>query len=120
PGHFDELKARDRTIDDFRGKVAEQAWWRYDRAIDYVSDFDVPVAMLLLPMLPSRGPDEALAEVAEARGFPVLNYNRLDLYPDLFEREHWFDYYHVGRSGVDLLTTLIGQDICPLLEKGRN
>lgn len=43
---------------------------------------------------------------------PVLNYNRPDLYPDLFDRSLWYDPNHVGRKGARLISERIGRDLC--------
>jgi len=119
PGRFDMLKTENVAVDAFRGSVAERAWQRFANAMEQLADFDVPVAMLLPPMLPLRAPDQALAEVAEEHGVPVLNYNKLDRYPELFERQNWFDYYHVDRNGAELLTGLVGEDICTAIENAK-
>lgn len=117
PGYYETLKTKNVSIDDFRGPAAERAWERFVWAMDYFSDFEGPVGLFLPPLLTFRAQDEALAEVAEARGLPVLNYNLMGRYPELFEREHWFDYYHLGESGAEMFTQLIGEDICSLIEK---
>ncbi len=119
PGHFEGLKTRRAEAGDFRGSRAERAFERFTWTKEHLAEFDVPFAMFLPPMLPDRAQDQALAETAITRDVPVLNLNRLDLYPELFEIEHWFDYYHVGRSGAELLTTRIGERICPLIEQAK-
>ena len=117
PDYFETLKARKVAVDDFRGPAAERAWQRFEWARDYFSDFEGPVGLFLPPLVTFRAQDEALAELAEVRNAPVLNYNQIDRYPGLFEREHWFDYYHLGESGADILTRLIGETICPLIQQ---
>lgn len=119
PGYFDMLKTENVAVDEFRGSVAERAWQRFANSMEQLAAFDVPIAMLLPPMLPLRASDQALAEVAEERGVPVLNYNRLDSYPELFERRNWFDYYHVDRNGAELLTDLVGEDVCTAIENAK-
>ncbi|MDH3662353.1 MAG: hypothetical protein OEU92_20380 [Alphaproteobacteria bacterium] len=119
PDHFERLKSDIPPVDNFLGPTAERAWKRFTWAMDHLADFDVPVALFLPPMLPHAAQDQALAETAEARGMPVLNYNQLDRYPELFDREHWFDYYHVAHSGAEILTRLLAQDICPLIETAK-
>jgi hypothetical protein len=117
PGYFEAMKSETQSVEALRGPIAERSWQRFDNAMQHLASFDVPIALFLPPMLPSRAEDMALAESASARGVPVLNYNRPNLYPELFEREHWFDYFHVGQSGAELLTASIGNDICPLIEQ---
>ncbi len=116
PDYFETLKARNIPVDDFRGPSAEMSWQRFEWAMEYFSVFDAPIGLFLPPLLTSRAQEMALAEMALARGLPVMNYNRLELYPELFEREHWFDYYHLGKSGAELFTQMIGEDICSLIE----
>ena len=120
PDYFETLKTREVAVDDFRGAMAERSWKRFEWAKDHLAAFDGPIALFLPPLLTFRAQDQALAEVATAEGAPVLNYNRSDLYPELFEREHWFDYYHVGESGAEMLTTMMGEDICSLIDSGRS
>jgi len=117
PERFEASKINGPNIDDIRGATAEKAWRRINSSIEHLADFDIPIALFLPPMPPKRARDLALSEIAERKGVPVLNYNRIDRYPELFERQHWFDYYHVGQSGAEILTSLIGRDICPLVQK---
>ena len=117
PGYFDTLKQKSVSLEDFRGSSAERALQRFEWTKDYFPDFDGTFGIFLPPLLTTRGQDAVLAETAEARGIPVLNYNLMDRYPELFELEHWFDYYHLGRSGAEVLTRLIGEDICPLIDQ---
>ncbi|MGH1479434.1 MAG: hypothetical protein ACRBM6_12080 [Geminicoccales bacterium] len=119
PGHFEMLKTKNMAVNEFRGSAAERAWQRFANSMEQLAAFDVPFAMLLPPMLPLRASDQALAEVADAHGVPVLNYNKLDRYPELFERRNWFDYYHVNRDGAELLTNLVGEDICTAIEDAK-
>lgn len=116
PDVFETLKRQDAPVEAFRGAAAEGAWLRFQDAMDHLAGFDVPVAMFLPPMLPRRAQDLALAELAQKRGLSVLNYNQLDLHPELFQREEWFDYYHLGKQGAKRLTAMIGADICSLIE----
>ncbi|MGI9509294.1 MAG: hypothetical protein ACR2QJ_08095 [Geminicoccaceae bacterium] len=117
PGYFDTLKAETYPVDEFRGSVADKAWLRFRRSLDYFSEFDGQTALFLPPLLTFRAQDKALAEAAEARGVPVLNYNQADVYPELFERKHWFDYYHLGKSGAEMMTEMMAETICSLIDK---
>lgn len=52
-------------------------------------------------------------KVAElAPDLTVLNYNRPDAYPDLFERGIWQDFSHVSREGANRLSRSVGTDLC--------
>ncbi len=42
----------------------------------------------------------------------VLNYNRPDQYPDLFERDVWHDFSHLLPEGAERLSAHIGADLC--------
>lgn len=51
--------------------------------------------------------------VAEtAPGLSVLNFNRPDAYPDLFERDVWYDFSHLSRSGAERLSRKAGAELC--------
>jgi len=119
PGYFEGLKTRKRDVRNFRGPTAERAYERFRRAKNQLAEMGVPIALFLPPMLPNLAADEALAETVTARDLPVMNLNRLDLHPDLFDVRHWFDYYHVGKSGAELLTTMIGERICPMIQQAQ-
>ena len=59
-----------------------------------------------------RTPQVGARVASLASDLPVLNYNRPDLYPDLFERAIWHDLSHVNRAGAVLLSEKIGRDLC--------
>ncbi|KCZ94485.1 hypothetical protein HJO_03885 [Hyphomonas johnsonii MHS-2] len=49
----------------------------------------------------------------------VIDLNRPDEYPDLFERGIWFDFSHVGEEGARRLSRHAGQELCEGLKQGR-
>ena len=111
-GEFERLKTSNPDIAQFQGASAERAWRRYQRSMDYFAKFDVPILMLLPPMAARRNQDKALADYVSAQGMPLVNYNQIDRYPELFENENWFDYYHTSKAGAVATTELLGNDIC--------
>lgn len=46
--------------------------------------------------------------------YNVLNFNRPDVYPDLFERALWFDFSHLDEAGARRLSFKAGQELCPM------
>lgn len=42
----------------------------------------------------------------------VMNYNRPDQYPDIFERDVWHDFSHLLPEGAGRLSAHIGSDLC--------
>jgi len=42
----------------------------------------------------------------------VMNFNRPDVYPDLFGRSLWFDHSHYGEEGARKLSRLAGAELC--------
>lgn len=42
----------------------------------------------------------------------VMNFNRPDVYPDLFGRSLWFDQSHYGEEGARKLSRLAGAELC--------
>ena len=42
----------------------------------------------------------------------VLNFNRPDAYPGLFERDLWFDFSHLGETGARELSAQVGREYC--------
>jgi len=55
------------------------------------------------------------AAVADLPGdYKVLNYNRPDAYPELFSRDLWFDFSHLGEAGARRLSFEVGREYCSL------
>ncbi len=52
-----------------------------------------------------------------APDLPVLNFNRPDVYPALFERSLWFDQSHYGESGARALSRVAGAELCSQLKR---
>ncbi len=116
---FEKLKTSGPEITQFEGPAAERAWRRYQRSMDYFTDLDVPILMFLPPMVARRTQDKALADYATSMKMPLLNYNRIDRYPELFDLHYWFDYYHTNKAGATAVTQQLGQDICSFMnDKG--
>ncbi|MEL7547837.1 MAG: hypothetical protein AAGJ84_14375 [Pseudomonadota bacterium] len=42
----------------------------------------------------------------------VLNFNRPDIYPSLFERDLWYDESHLGFDGARQLSRMVGETLC--------
>lgn len=52
------------------------------------------------------------AAIAERSDSLVVNYNRPDVFPQLFNRDVWYDDSHFGRAGAELLSEQVGRDLC--------
>lgn len=64
-----------------------------------------------------RTPRVGLELARIAPDLPVLNFNRPDAYPDLFERGLWFDHSHYGEVGARALSRLVGAELCSELKR---
>lgn len=42
----------------------------------------------------------------------VLNFNRPNAYPQLFQRDLWYDFSHLGEAGARRLSFLAGEELC--------
>ena len=113
--YFEKLKAANPDVADFQGAMAERAWSRYERSMDYFTKYDVPILMFLPPMVTRRAQDKALEQHAVSEGMPLLNYNQIDRYPEVFDNENWFDYYHTSKAGAVAVTKMLGNDICSFM-----
>jgi hypothetical protein len=114
-GRFERMRAAPADSRLFEGAMTERAWRRYERSLEHFSHLDVPVLMLMPPMVNQRAKDKALADYASAKGMPLLNYNQTDRYPDLFDNGYWFDYFHTNRAGARAVTEVLGEDICSFM-----
>ena len=61
-----------------------------------------------------RTPRTGAAVSALPGGYKVLNYNRPDVHPELFGRDLWFDFSHLGEAGARRLSAEIGREYCTL------
>jgi hypothetical protein len=50
----------------------------------------------------------------------VLNFNRPDVYPELFERDLWFDFSHFGETGARILSRKVGAEYCAMSTTGKD
>lgn len=59
-----------------------------------------------------RTPQTGEAVARLAPDIPVLNFNRPDAYPELFEMNLWHDFSHYNRAGATKLSRAIGVELC--------
>ncbi len=64
------------------------------------------------PLELDRTPLVGALIAASATDVPVLNFNQPDRYGDLFERELWHDFSHLGREGAERLSWKVGAALC--------
>ncbi len=63
-----------------------------------------------------RTPRTGEAVRALQGGYSVLNFNRPDHYPDLFQRDLWYDFSHLGEAGARELSLLAGEELCTAIK----
>ncbi len=49
-------------------------------------------------------------------GHAVLNFNRPDHHPQLFQRDLWYDFSHLGEAGARTLSGLAGEELCAAIQ----
>ncbi|MEZ5938362.1 MAG: hypothetical protein R3C52_09085 [Hyphomonadaceae bacterium] len=59
-----------------------------------------------------RTPQTGEAVRRQAPDLKVLNFNRPDVYPDLFDTSLWHDFSHFHRAGAKRLSHKIGAELC--------
>ncbi len=59
-----------------------------------------------------RTPEVARVIRSKAPDLKILDFNRPDLFPELFTREIWEDFSHYGRHGAQMLSREIGAHLC--------
>lgn len=93
--------------------TAQRASYLADR-LDRLSAAEVTSALYISPDLPEldRTPRTGEAVRALPGNRIVLNFNRPDVYPDLFERDLWYDFSHFGEAGARALSRLTGEELC--------
>lgn len=47
----------------------------------------------------------------------ILDYNKITQYPELFNRDLWFDAFHFTADGARLASTMIGRDLCRAIKQ---
>ena len=72
-------------------------------------------ALYISPDLGELDRTPRTGEAVKALGdYQVLNFNRPDVYPDLFQRDLWFDFSHLGEAGARKLSVEVGREYCTL------
>ena len=72
-------------------------------------------ALYISPDLGELDRTPRTGEAVKALGdYRVLNFNRPDAYPDLFQRDLWFDFSHLGEAGAHKLSVEVGREYCTL------
>lgn len=111
PAGFDAYLARYGAPSD--EDTALRASYLAER-LDRLSAAGVTSALYISPDLPEldRTPRTGEAVRALPGNRIVLNFNRPDVYPGLFERDLWYDFSHFGEAGARALSRMTGQDLC--------
>lgn len=63
-----------------------------------------------------RTPQTGEAVSRKAPGLPVINFNRPDAYPGLFELGLWHDFSHFNREGATRLSRAVGAELCRAIQ----
>lgn len=82
--------------------------------LDRLEALGLDAALYISPDLPelNRTPRTGEAVRNLPGGYKVLNFNRPDVHPDLFKRDLWFDFSHLGETGARRLSVELGREFC--------
>jgi hypothetical protein len=89
--------------------------------LDRLTARGLNAALYISPDLPEldRTPRTGEAVKALPGNYKVLNFNRPDVYPDLFDRDLWFDFSHFGETGARKLSYQVGSEYCAMSKTGK-
>ena len=83
--------------------------------LDRLSAKGVNAALYISPDLGELDRTPRTGEAVKTLGdYEVLNFNRPDVYPDLFQRDLWYDFSHLGEAGARKLSVQVGREYCTL------
>jgi hypothetical protein len=89
--------------------------------LDQLNARGLDAALYISPDLPELDRTPRTGEAVKALGdYKVLNFNRPDAYPDLFERDLWFDFSHFGETGARMLSLKVGAEYCAMSSTGKD
>lgn len=115
---------RERQERDLRGEFAahsraEQRGAHLAQRVARIAESGVKPVVLVLPQERPETTVQAINAVISKRveTAVILDYNRITQYPELFERELWFDAYHFTAAGARLASTMIGRDLCRVMKQ---
>jgi hypothetical protein len=111
PEQFEAKLARygAKTNEDVTARAAYLA-----ERLDRLEARGVEAALFVSPDLAELGRTPRTGEAVRALpgNHTVLNFNRPDVYPDLFARDLWFDFSHFGETGARTLSREVGRTYC--------
>ena len=76
--------------------------------------------VLFFPPLLERSSANAALTKTLREDLTVLNYNQPEIYPQFWSASQWYDEWHLNENASRELTSLIAQDLCPLMIKGQD
>ena len=116
PDKFDAAMARYGAASD--ENVAARAIYLEDR-LRRIRSLGLNAALFISPDPAEldRTPRVGVELARIAPDLPVLNFNRPDAYPALFERGLWFDHSHYGEAGARALSRVLGAELCSELKR---
>jgi hypothetical protein len=116
PDKFDAAMARYGAASD--ENVAARAIYLEDR-LRRIQSLGLNAALFISPDPEEldRTPRVGVELARIAPDLPVLNFNRPDAYPELFERGLWFDHSHYGEAGARALSRVVGTELCGELKR---
>lgn len=89
--------------------------------LDRLNARGLNAALYISPDLPELDRTPRTGEAVKALGdYKVLNFNRPDVYPELFERDLWFDFSHFGETGARMLSRKVGAEYCAMSSTGKD
>ncbi|MFZ1415185.1 MAG: hypothetical protein WAS73_11505 [Defluviicoccus sp.] len=115
---------RDRQERDLKGEFAahsraEKRGAHLAARLAQIAESGVKPALLVLPHERPETTLQAINAVIPERVETalILDYNKITQYPELFNRDLWFDAYHFTDAGARLASTMIGRDLCRAIKQ---
>ena len=85
------------------------------KRLDGLKAKGLDAALYISPDLGELDRTPRTGEAVRALGdYQVLNFNRPDVYPTLFQRDLWYDFSHLGGTGARKLSAQVGREYCTL------
>ncbi|MBX3518091.1 MAG: hypothetical protein KF815_14250 [Rhodospirillales bacterium] len=115
---------RDRQERDLKGAYpadprAEKRGAHLAQRLADIAESGIRPAILVLPQERPETTVQAINTVISKQVDTalVLDYNKINQYPEFFDRDLWFDAYHFTSVGARLASKMIGRDLCRAIKQ---
>ena len=115
---------RDRQEQVLSGELAahsraEQRGAHLAQRLARIAESGVKPAVLVLPQERPETTVQAIntAVAQQVDTALILDYNKITQYPELFNRDLWFDAFHFTADGARLASKMIGRDLCRAMKQ---